>query len=324
MSLPKISVNIPLITNGDASIVLNSLQKIDYPKGLYEIIIIQGSHLTKQRNEGLKASKGDIIYLLDDDSRLHPQSFKILDQEFRNPKIAAVGGPSLTPKDSQNYLNQLIAYVLQTYFGAFRMRYKWSSHVEDIFGKDYHFIGANLALRKKTVIGVGGFDEKIVPNEETELLRRLQDAGYLLKFNKNLFIYRDQRKNLLALSKQFYHYGKGRMKQIKKKIILQDFILFAPVAFGFYLVTLVFFYQLWYFLPLLTYLFLGLATAAKASIKYKKSSLLLTMPVLFPIVHLSYAVGMVNELLTETNKNKKNYKINIVYVKRFAEKKNSK
>lgn len=323
MNLPKISVNIPLITNGDASIVLNSLQKIDYPKGLYEIIIIEGSHLTKQRNIGLKVSRGEIIYLLDDDSQVQTLSFKIVAEEFRNPKIAAVGGPSLTPQDGQNHLNQLIAYVLQTYFGAFRMRYKWSNHVKDIFGKDYHFIGANLALRKEAVIDVGGFDEKIVPNEETELLRRLQAAGYLLKFNKNLFIYRNQRKNLLALSKQFYHYGKGRMKQIKKKIIFQDFILFAPIAFGIYLLTLVIFHPLWYILPFLIYFLLGFATAMKASMKYKKPSLLLTMPMLFPIVHLSYAAGMVNELLTKPNQNKKNYKINITYAKRFITKESS-
>jgi len=320
MNLPKISVNIPLMTNGDASIVLNSLQKIDYPKELYEIIVIEGSHLTKQRNIGLKVSKGQIIYLLDDDSYVQPQSFKIVADEFRNPKIAAVGGPSLTPQDNQNYFNQLIAYVLETYFGAFRMRYKWSNRVQNIFGRDYHFIGANLALRRKVVIDVGRFDEKIIPNEETELLRRLQDAGYLLKFNKNLFIYRDQRKNLWELAKQFYHYGKGRMKQIKKKIIFQDFILSAPIVFGLYLLTLSVFHPLWYFLPLVTYLFLCIATAMKASIKYKKPSLLLTMPTLFPIVHLSYAVGMVNELLAKSRQSKKNYKINITYAKRFVTK----
>jgi len=320
MDLPKISVNIPLITNGDANIVLNSLQKIDYPKELYEIIVIEGSHLTKQRNIGLKVSKGEIIYLLDDDSEAQPRSFKIVADEFRNPKIAAVGGPSLTSQNSQNYLNQLIAYVLQTYFGAFRMRYKWSNHVQNTFGRDYHFIGANLALRKKRAIDVGGFDEKIIPNEETELLRRLQDIGYLLKFNKNLFIYRSQRKNLWELGKQFYHYGKGRMKQIKKKIIFQDFILFTPIVFGFYLLTLFVLHPLWYFLPLGAYIFLGIATAMKASIKYKKPSLLLTMPIIFPIVHLSYAAGMVNELLTKSGQDKKNYKINITYVKRFATK----
>lgn len=320
MNLPKISVNIPLITNGDASIVLNSLQKIDYPKGLYEIIIIEGKHLAKQRNIGLRVSKGEIIYLLDDDSQVQPESFRMLAKEFLNPQIGAVGGPSLTPKDGKRYLNQLIGYVLETYFGAFRMRYKWSNRVKNIFGRDYHFIGANLALRKKTVIDVGGFDETIIPNEETELLRRLQNIGYLLKFNKDLFIYRNQRKNLCELTKQFYHYGKGRMKQIKKKIIFQDFILFAPIAFGFYLLTLTVFHQLWYFFPLVAYLFLGVATAMKASIKYKKLSLLLTMPILILIVHLSYAAGMVNELLTKSGQNKKNYKININYAKRFIAK----
>jgi len=324
MKLPKISVNIPVITNGNAKIVLESLKKIDYPKQLTEIIIIEGNQIAKQRNEGLEHSNGDIIYMLDDDSQVQPESFKILAEEFNNPKVAAVGGPSLTPCNN-GYLNQIIGYVLETYFGAFRMSHKWSK-AKNKQGMDYHFIGANLAIRKKAAIKVGGFDEKIVPNEETELLRRLNKKGYILKYNKELFIYRNQRDNMSLLAKQFYHYGKGRMKQILKKPIPEDLVFTIPIFYGAYLVSLIFFHPIWYFLPLISYFLLGFLTSLKASIKYKRPDLLLSMHPVFLIIHLSYGTGLIIEMLKRFKKNKfveqkgNLAKIRIVLLENYQEK----
>lgn len=299
MNLPIISVNIPLITNGKADIVLKSLKKVDYPKNLIEIIIIEGNHIAKQRNKGLMHSKGEIIYFLDDDSQIRSNAFKILAKEFRNPKVAAVGGPSLTPKENSSYLNQLIGYVLETYFGAFRMRLKWSK-VENNSGMDYNFIGANLAMKRKAAINAGGFDEKIVPNEETELLRRLQKSGYILRYNKNLFIYRNHRGNLYLLAKQFYHYGRGRMKQTLKTPVAADFIFVVPILFELYLASLIFIRPAWYYTPLIVYFLLGLITSFKAAIKYKRADLLIAMPPTFLVVHLSYGFGLLTELIKKT------------------------
>lgn len=301
MKLPKISVNIPLIINGNPSIVLKSLKKIDYPKELYEIIIIEGNQISRQRNIGIKKSSGQIIYLLDDDSQTNPDAFKIIAKEFLDQKVAAVGGPSLTPKTEGNYLNQLIGYVLETYFGAFRMRYKWSRQSKNKSTSDYHLIGANLALRKKYITEVGGFDEKIIPNEETELLRRLKTNKFKIKYIDSLYIYRNQRKDLFGLAKQFHYYGRGRMKQISKCSNIQDLFLFIPVCFGFYLLSLFFFHPLWYFFPLGIYYLLSFATSTKAAVKYKKPTLFITMPLIFPIVHLSYALGLLDEFFRSKN-----------------------
>lgn len=321
MSLPKISVNISLITGGNASIVLNSLRSIEYPSNLFEIIIIEGNLLAKQRNKGVEKSKGDIIYLLDDDSQAQPKSFKILAKEFLNKNTAAIGGPSLTPKNG-SYINQLLGYVLQTYFGSFRMRYKWSKQKKSNNASDYHFIAASLAFRKKSAVEIGGFDEKFYPSEETDLVRRIKDKGYLIKYNKKLCVYQNHnRKNSYLLAKRFYNYGQGRMKQLKKNLKIEDYFLLAPVIFGFYLVGLLFFHSGWYFLPLYMYILLGFATAIKASIKYRKVSLLFTMPLIFPIIHLSYATGMIAELLFRPRGEEKNKKLKIIHLKTFKQEK---
>lgn len=304
--LPKISVNIPLITDGDNTIVLESLKKIDYPKNLFEIVIVEGNQISKQRNVALENSSGTIIYLLDDDSVVHPKSFKLLAKEFSNPKIGAVGGPSLVPQEG-DYFNKLVGYVLATYFGATRMKFKWSKQTNTI-GTDHNFIGSNLALRRRSVMKVGKFNERIIPNEETELLRRLHKAGYTLKYNQKLYIYRDQRKNIFELAKQFHHYGTGRMKQTLYNFSPEDVIFIIPIGFLFYLISLVFFHLNWYFIPLVLYILLGLATSLKASIKHGKPDLLLTMMLIYPIIHLSYALGLLSEFLASRKREEKKKK----------------
>lgn len=290
--LPKISVNIPLITNGDASIVLNSLKKVKYPKKLIEIIIIEGNQIAKQRNIGIKNSTGSIIYLLDDDSRVNHNSFKIIAEKFSDPKVATLGGPSLIPKNNKNYLNSLIYYALGTMFGAMRMRYRYSKQI-DTKGSEYRLIGANLALRKSAVLKVGGVNELIVPNEETELLRRLEKKGYKLLYDKNLYIYRNHRENLVKLAKQFCHYGRGRVKQMKNSPKTEDLLFLLPAGFFLYLITLTLYHPAWYLAPLFIYTLVGIATSVKAAIKYRKPDLLIALSIIFPVIHLSYTYGLI-------------------------------
>lgn len=293
---PIISVNIPVITDGDVSIVINSLKKVDYPKSKFEIIIVEGNQIAKQRNEAVKRSKGKIVYLLDDDSRVRKNSLKLIEKEFEKSKVAALGGPSVVY--NKNYFNILLERVLETYFGAMRMKFRYSKQSSGL-GSEYKLIGANLALRKSAVIKAGMFNEKIVPNEETELLRRLQRAGYLLKYNKELFVKRDHRRNIQGIAKQFFHYGNGRMKQILHSVNKKDFIFILPMVFLLYLITIPFTKTALHLLPLLIYLTLGTLTSTKAALKYRDVSLIPTMMSIFPVIHLSYSLGMVWELVTQ-------------------------
>jgi succinoglycan biosynthesis protein ExoA len=293
---PKISVNIPLIKGGDASIVLKYLKKVNYPKNKLEIIIIEGNQIAAQRNVGVKHSSGSIIYLLDDDSRVNKDAFKIITREFKDKSVAAVGGPSLPLLKSKGYINQLIGYSLATYFGSMRMKFRYNGNSKNVNGSEYNLVGANLALRKSYIKKVGYFNEKIVPNEETELIRRLKNAGYKLIYNKNLYIRRNQRKNFTGLFRQFHHYGRGRMKQIINKPTISDILFLGPILFFIYFISLIIFNTFYNFIPLVLYLLLALATSIKAAFKYHRFDLLITLPIIFPIIHISYTIGLLNEL----------------------------
>jgi succinoglycan biosynthesis protein ExoA len=295
MALPFISINICVLSNRNPSVVLSSLKKLDYPKHKFEVIVIEGNHLTKQRNKGIKKSKGEIIYLLDDDAIIKPNALKLIAKAFNNTNVAALGGPSLTPKEPVSYFSKVVGYLLETYFGAFRMRFKWSKEHKRGKYSDYDFIGANLALRKSAVVAIGGFDETFQANDETELIRRLKDNGYLLKYSNHLYIFRQQRKNIVSLIKQFYHYGKGRMRHIAKNPKKDDYFLLAPMCFTVYLATLLVIHSFLYLTPFFFYSLLGLLTSTKAAIKYKRPDLLISMSVLYPVVHISYSFGLLHE-----------------------------
>lgn len=297
MKLPKISINIPVRFTEETKIVQQSLRHIDYPKNLLEVIIVGGNHIAKQRNIAVKKSKGEIIYLLDNDSRIQKNALKILAKEFNNPNVAAVGGPSLTPTIETNYVSWLIGKILQTHFGALRMRYRYSTQKKPKKTSEFELIGANVALRKSVLLKVGGFDETIVPNEETELLRRLTQKGYSLIYNPKLVVFRSNRKTLFALCKQFYYYGQGRTKQLLKNSVVTDIIFLVPILFLFYVFSLIFIHKPIYYIPIALYVLLGLATATKAAIKYKRVDLLFTMLFVFPLVHGSYAIGLLSEFL---------------------------
>lgn len=312
--LPKISVNIPIKPNSTLKPVLDSLRKVDYPSNLVEIIIVEGNQIAKQRNKAIKHSSGELIYLLDNDSEIKPNSFKIIAREFGKKNIGAVGGPSLTKKDG-NYLNFLIGRALETYFGAMRMRFRYSEQNQYIAGNEYHLIGANLALRKKSVEKIGFFNEKIFPNEETELLRRLKKTGYNLIYNKNLSINRSHRKNLKDLAKQFFNYGVGRTKQIMHNGSLEDFIFVLPVGFFLYLISLFFYNPKWYLYPLFLYLLLALLTSWKASLKYRKADLIFSLPTIFLVIHISYAFGIIYESINFLFSNQKELNLKKIKVR---------
>ena len=314
MTHPKFSVNIPILPKTDITSVLESLKKVRYPKHKIEIVVVEGNHIAKQRNAAIHQSLGEFVYLLDNDSRVHPDCFRLLDKEFQQKKVVAVGGPSLTDEDG-NYLNFLIGSVLETYFGAMRMRFRYSRQ-DGEKGDEYQLIGANLALRKQAIELAGLFNEKVVPNEETELLRRLSKKGFNLRYNKHLAVFRPQRKTLIDLAKQFHHYGVGRMKQINYNGSAEDFLFLVPVGFMMYLFGIPFARNWLYIIPLFIYGFLSFATSMKAGLKYRRIDLFFTMPLIFPIIHLSYAAGICKEFfdakMNLKNRKRRTMKMNVI------------
>lgn len=120
---------------------------------------------SRQLNDGIRASDGDLLVLTDDDCRVDPGWLHAMVRPFTDPAVALVVSnvrglssvtgdppplvpPGQPPACTWDYLN-----------------------------------GAGMALRRSAVVGVGGFDERLGPGaplhgEEHDLALRLFEAGW--------------------------------------------------------------------------------------------------------------------------------------------------
>jgi succinoglycan biosynthesis protein ExoA len=294
--LLSISVIIPSPEYSEDMPVLSSLSKTNYPDDKMEIIIATGNHPSVQRNKGAKAAKGDILYFFNNDSQTAPDLFLKASEIFSgDANIAGIGGPDLTPV-SNNYLQHLFGYAMTSYFAHWKMRARYSEIGEKRTAGEKELLLSNLAVRKDVFLKADSFNERLYPNEENELINRIIEMGYKFIYAPEIRIYRDRRKDLPGFIKQFYKYGQGRMNQISIEGFSGNLPFLIPVLLSVYLLVLPFIYNFpAAFVPLFLYGGLGIIDAAILSFKYKKF-LLIWLPFLYLLMHISYAAGAISRI----------------------------
>ena len=288
--LPFISVIIPVRPGGTARRVLDSLAIIKYPKDRIEVLVAEGTQPSKQRNQAAQSAKGDILYFLDDDSVIFPGIFHEVIKWFCDDRIVAVGGPAIT-RQTDSLLQKYFGYALGAYFGSLGMSYKFKAYGWIKEATEQDLILANLAMCRDVFLEAGGFNEKLYPNEENELLNRLKEQGYRFIYNAEALVYRSQRENLFKFIQQLFNYGRGRMEHF---FITPGFfspLFLVPLAFTIYLCSLPIIMSPWYLIPLGLYACLALAQTAQIALEQRDIRVFFIVPFLFPAMHIAYGFG---------------------------------
>jgi succinoglycan biosynthesis protein ExoA len=295
METKTVSIIIPVKPGGTVK-ALDALRDIDYPSQAVEIFVAEGKCPSRQRNTAVAAANGDILYFLDDDSMTLPMFLTKAVGHYGDSTVAAVGGPSLTPV-SDPLLRQAFALALSSRFGSgsVRNRYRKTGGVRET--ADNELILCNLCMRSDVFRSFGGFDERLYPNEENELMVRIRKNGLKLICDPDLAVYRSQRKTFPAFVRQIFGYGRGRGRQTLISGI-SSFASFVPVVFLLYLLFLPLADKPVYYLPLLCYLVMDFYYAARESAGAGKASLAPLLCCLFPVLHISYGAGIIWEFMT--------------------------
>ena len=270
---------------------LAGVSKADYPVGSIEVLIAEGRQPSRQRNLAAAAAEGEFLYFLDDDSQVLPGFLQKAVRHYEDPSVAAVGGPSLTP-DSDSILQHAFAMALSSVFGGGGMRNRYRQTGEVRTTCDSELILCNLSFRKACFLNFGGFDERLYPNEENELMERIMRNGGKLIHDPGLAVDRSQRPTFMAFSRQLFGYGRGRGEQTVLSGIVRPITLVPPL-FLFYLILLPLAHKPVYYLPLLCYLILSLFMTIFEGIRSGRPGSALLLPVVFPAFHLLYGMGMV-------------------------------
>lgn len=162
-----------------------------------------------KRSLALKDAHGDFLIFIDDDAYPQKNILEILDKDFENEKIAAVGGPAVTPK-SDSFLQKVSGAVYLSYFsGGFPERYAPVGKKRLI--SDWPTV--NLTVRKKVFLEVGGFDCRYWPGEDTKFCLDVIDKlgrNNKIIYDPAIIVFHHRREGLPRHLKQIAGYGLHR------------------------------------------------------------------------------------------------------------------
>jgi len=224
-------------------------RQFDYPREKLDITVVRTTDLSIgpgiKRNAALNAVRGELVYMLDDDSVGPPDILRRAVKHFANPEVKMIGGPNVCPPDAPP-LEQALGLVMGSWlaFGPSCARYRPVGKLRATSEKE--LISCNLVANRAAVLEVG-FDPKLVPNEENAMMDGVQKRGGKLLYDPDMIVHRRPRATLRAFCKMLLYYGGGRSQQFRLHPTLGSALNFIPPLFCLYLLLLP-------FLPLIPFL----------------------------------------------------------------------
>jgi cellulose synthase/poly-beta-1,6-N-acetylglucosamine synthase-like glycosyltransferase len=159
-----------------------------------------------KRNLAVKDARGDFLVFIDDDAYPRKDILDVLDGDFSDETIAAVGGPAITP-GSDSFLQKVSGAVFLSYLsGGFPERYVPVGEKRLVC--DWPTV--NLTVRKSAFLEAGGFDCEFWPGEDTKLcldiMDKLKEKNKIL-YDPDVIVWHHRREGLLRHLKQVGSYG---------------------------------------------------------------------------------------------------------------------
>jgi len=290
--------------------VLDSLERQNYPRDSYEIIVKRGHNTSENRNSGVKEARGEYIAFVDDDAIVEPYWLKKAEEFFeRYPEIDVVGGPQLTPPDETTF-GYASGIALASVFGGASIRNRYRKGKLNLKSDERELTSANIFCKKKVFEKVL-FNKYFWPGEDPVFFNELVRRGIKLAYCPDIYIYHRRRNTPVSLFKQIFRYGyvRPKIKSIKKTHISSS--LFAvPSIFIVYLIflPLLLISRKFFVLPLLIYILATIILSFTIAIKERKYKELLILPFVFFLIHIGYGTGFLCGLIRKLKGDKNGYR----------------
>jgi glucosyl-dolichyl phosphate glucuronosyltransferase len=144
------------------------------------------------RHTGAKAARGDLLVFTDDDATFHPALLQAYARAFADhPEMAAAGGP-VRPAWEVHPPRWLLDFIGEAReFTPLSIMAPWNEFRLD---PDGWFYGVNLAIRRKHLFDLGGFNPESfgdvwLGDGETGLNRKLWGRGLLVGYVPDALVY---------------------------------------------------------------------------------------------------------------------------------------
>jgi succinoglycan biosynthesis protein ExoA len=211
---------------------------------------------------------------------------------------ANVGGVQTPVGDG--LIGRAIALAMQSPFGIGNAQFRYArkeQFVDAVFG-DF--------LERSVVFEVGGFDESIPFNEDSEFYYRLRQAGHRILMSPSIRVRYHVRSSLRGLAHQMYRYGFWRRRtQLEHPAFVPWRVMVPPLfvlglilsAVGFALTKS----PVGLLVPALYAAFVGVATLVGV-VESRAPVPALLLSIVLPVMHVSYGLGWWSGFLVHRRK----------------------
>jgi glycosyltransferase involved in cell wall biosynthesis len=314
VTLPKISIIIATLNNElTLDECLKAILELNYPKDFVELIVVDGCstdatleiaekypikiisaplNAPAAYNYALKFVSNDILGFIDADAKVEKEWLNKLVTYLGDPQVAGVSG-GIETWNKENAWARTIGYDLEDRYARLNKSV-------------IRIATMNLLMKKQVIEEVGGFDECLPSQYDTDLGLRITHRGYQLLFEPDAKCYHFNRSTVKAYFRQQLQYGKNTVKlyfkhaELIKGDRITDFGMnIQPLLL---LVTITFFLfglfeilrPFWYIsLSILALIFsYYVISAARLSIKFKDATGMLLV-VLYFVRSLAWFIGAV-------------------------------
>jgi cellulose synthase/poly-beta-1,6-N-acetylglucosamine synthase-like glycosyltransferase len=290
-ALPKVSVIVASMNNEETiEECLQALLAQNYPADNIEIILMDGGSKDKTTeiakkypvkvvtihlnapaayNYALKIASHPILGFVDSDAKVEKDWLKKLTPRLNEPKVAGVSG-SIDTWNMNNPWAKSIGYELKTRYSRIG---KYTGRIATM----------NLLLKKSVIEEVGGWDEKLPSQYDTDFGYRMSAKGYRIAYEPSSVCYHFNRPTIKAYYRQQLQYGRNTIKLYFKHgrlargdeitdlgMNIQPILILALIA-SFILGLVPLLRPLWYFtgLMILGMFLYYVYSAVKVARKYK-------------------------------------------------------
>lgn len=228
--LPTVTIVIPTYQEADSiDACLAAVESQTYPN-IVETLVVDGGSTDDTRlraaahpgvrvldnphrlqapalNAGLEAASGDVVVRVDGHCVIAPDYVAHCVDALRCTGAAMVGG-GMTPA-ATGIVHAGIAAAMQSRFGAGPARFHSGGPAGWV---DTVYLGA---YRTSDARAVGGYADDCTPNEDAEFAHRLGQNGGVW-FDPSIQSTYAPRASLQAVARQFFFYGQGRARTVRK------------------------------------------------------------------------------------------------------------
>lgn len=315
-SLPRVSVIIPM-KNEEQYIArcLESVVSQDYPKALMEVLVIDGmsqdssrkivAHIAKEYsfiellhnpnqatvsalNMGINHSKGQIIIRVDAHCLISPDYIRCCVNRLQETGADNVGGFVLPV--GIGFWQRAIGHGMGSLFGIGCGRFNYRE--KDTFVDTVSF----GAYRREVFENIGLYDDKADCGEDDELNYRLVKSGGKIVLSSRIKSRYYPRSSLSALWKQYYGYGRGKVRTITKHGRPASWRHLVPAIFVLSLLGSLLLIAVnqsfgWLIAGICgVYLISAILVSAKICFR-EGWKYFAVLPIVFATIHLSYGIG---------------------------------